>query len=58
MGAGWVYMRILRGGERGDVGVEDSFGVGFAPPGVGKGIVAGRIDAIRYEELRGLFLKG
>lgn len=49
-------MRILRAGgvELGDWSADDA----FAPGGAGKGILDGRLDAIRYEGFRGLFLKG
>lgn len=49
-------MRMLRGGG---VGFRDWLAVeAFVSGGAGKGILEGRLDAIRYEGLRGLFLKG
>lgn len=48
-GDGWVCMRILRDWLSADA---------FAPEGPGKGILEGRLDAIRYEGFSGFFLKG
>jgi hypothetical protein len=55
-GDGWVCMWILRGGGVVELGAW--FAAVFASEGTGKCTLDGRLDAIRYDGFRGLFLKG